>query len=85
MADSPVPDKKLDPAYITWRDDAERAKAFDGMSDTVESYDGVMRATSSHRSFLDIETNRSVRSDFVRDDYYRFRRHEALPKKQKTS
>ncbi len=83
MADSPVPDKKLDPAYITWRDDAERAKAFDGMSDTVESYDGVMRATSSHRSFLDIETNRSVRSDFVRDDYYRFRRHEALPKKQK--
>jgi len=83
MANSSVPDRKPDPAYITWRDDAERAKAFSGMSDTIESYDGVMRATSSHRSFLDIETNRSVRSDFVKDDYYRFRRHEALPKKQK--
>ena len=83
MADNPIKNRKPEQAYITWGSEEERVEALNQVSDTVESYDGVMRATASHRSFLDVETNRSVRSDFIRDDYYRFRRHEAIPKKPK--
>jgi hypothetical protein len=84
MADpDPIQDHKSEPAFVTWSSDAEKANALDASSDAVEAYDGIMMSTASHRSFLDIEPNRSVRSDFVSDDYYRFRRHEAIPRKQK--
>ena len=79
----PIQDHKAEPAFVTWSSDAEKANALDASSDAVEAYDGIMMSTASHRSFLDIEPNRSVRSDFVKDDYYRFRRHEAIPRKQK--
>ena len=82
MAD-PIQDHQAEPAFVTWSSDSEKANALAASSDAVEAYDGIMMSTASHRSFLDIEPNRSVRSDFVRDDYYRFRRHEALPRKQK--
>ena len=79
----PIQDHKAEPAFVTWSSDAEKTNALDASSDAVEAYDGIMMSTASHRSFLDVEPNRSVRSDFVRDDYYRFRRHEAIPRKQK--
>jgi len=79
----PIQDHKAEPAFVTWSSDAEKTNALDASSDAVEAYDGIMMSTASHRSFLDIEPNRSVRSDFVKDDYYRFRRHEAIPRKQK--
>lgn len=84
MADpDPIQDHKAEPAFVTWSSDAEKANALEASSSAVEAYDGIMMSTASHRSFLDIEPNRSVRSDFVRDDYYRFRRNEAIPRKQK--
>ena len=79
----PIQDHKAEPAFVTWSSDAEKTNALDASSDAVEAYDGIMMSTASHRAFLDVEPNRSVRSDFVRDDYYRFRRHEAIPRKQK--
>ena len=83
MADSPIKDHKPEPAYVTWSSDSEKAQAFEIASDAAEAYDGIMMSSGSHRSFLDIEPNRSVRSDFTRDDYYRFRQHENVPGKQK--
>jgi|TARA_R110002051_G_scaffold2257_3_gene11708 hypothetical protein len=84
MADlDPIQDHKPEPAFVTWSSDAEKANALEASSSAVEAYDGIMMSTASHRSFLDIEPNRSVRSDFGRDDYYRFRRDEAIPRKQK--
>ena len=35
-----------------------------------------MSSTASRRSYIDIEPNISVRTDFLKDDYYRFRPHE---------
>jgi hypothetical protein len=42
----------------------------------IESYDGVLSANASRRSYIDIEPNISVRTEFLKDDYYRFRRNE---------
>lgn len=39
----------------------------------IDSYDGIRSATASRRSYLDIEPNISVRPEFTKDDYYRFR------------
>ncbi len=83
MADNPIQDHKPEPAYVTWSSDSEKAQAFETASDAAEAYDGIMMSSGSHRSFLDIEPNRSVRSDFTRDDYYRFRQNEDVPGKQK--
>lgn len=38
-----------------------------------EHYFGRMTATASNRKYIDIEPNITVRDDFTRDDYYRFR------------
>ena len=61
----PIQDHKAEPAFVTWSSDAEKTNALDASSDAVEAYDGIMMSTASHRSFLDVEPNRSVRSDFV--------------------
>lgn len=70
--------------YITWDDNDEesRARAFEETGDNLESYGGV-KSNASHRSFLDIETNRSVRTGFNREDYDKFRGAERVPVKDK--
>jgi len=42
-------------------------------AEQTEAYDGVLSASASRRSYLDIEPNISVRTEFRKDDYYRFR------------
>ena len=41
--------------------------------DNINSYEGIMSSTASRRSYLDIEPNISVRTEMLKDDYYRFR------------
>ena len=59
--------------YIFWTSAEDQQKAFDKTSGNVDSYDGIMSSTASRRSYIDIEPNISVRTDFLKDDYYRFR------------
>ena len=59
--------------YIYWTSAEDQADAFNKTSGNVDSYDGVMSASASRRSYIDIEPNISVRTDFLKDDYYRFR------------
>lgn len=49
----------------------------------AEEYGGELSATASHRTFLDIETNLSVRPQFGKSDYYTFREGERPPTEQK--
>ena len=76
-------EEKQNPSgFITWTDDSSRQEAFDTASEGIELYEGIQR-TTAFRSFLDIETNRSVRTGMNRGDYDRFRSEESVPKKQK--
>lgn len=59
--------------YIFY-ENAERAIA--ETKGNIESYDGLPSANASRRSYLDIEPNISVRTEFLKDDYYKFRRSE---------
>lgn len=59
--------------YIFWTSAEDQQNAFDKTSGNVDSYDGIMSSTASRRSYIDIEPNISVRTDFLKDDYYRFR------------
>ena len=70
-------------SLITWNLDSEMEQALSESSDSLEGYDGIQKNFAGHRSFLDIEPNRSVRTGYGRDDYNRFRSSEAVPKKQK--
>jgi len=72
-----------DKSLITYNegDLAGRAVAFQQFAEAGESYDGIARA--HHRSFLDIEPNRSVKPHFSREDYYAFRPNEDVPRKSK--
>ena len=77
-------EKQNHPGFITWTDDSGKQEAFDSASEGIDLYEGIQRtAAFSYRSFLDIETNRSVRTGMGRQDYDRFRSDEAVPKKQK--
>jgi hypothetical protein len=49
----------------------------------IGSYDGVMSSSASHRTFLNIEPNKSVRPQHGYDDYYSFRPGEKPPTKEK--
>ena len=70
--------------FVTWADDAEKQQALLQTSDNIDHYDGVQKTVGyRRRSFLDIDTNRSVRTGFTREDYNRFRSEEAVPYKQK--
>ena len=68
---------------ITWTesDAAGKTRAFEQHSDSIDAYEGISKAY--HRDFLDIETNRSVRTGFRSSDYYAFRPDEQVPRKQK--
>ena len=52
--------------------------------ENIESYTG-MKTNASHRSYLEIEPNRSVRPSYTRSDYDAFRPEEALFKDAKRS
>ena len=73
-----------DELYLTWGDDGEREKAYSQSSDNVSAYDGIQKSYAyDYRTFIDIESSRSVRPSFYRSDYDAFRPGEALPKRQK--
>ena len=62
---------------MTDKDALEQAKG------NIDSYDGVMSAGASHRSYLDIEDNISVRTAYRKADYYQFREGERPPTEHK--
>jgi len=70
-------------SMIVWDDNDphSKARAFEEHSDSVGSYEGISRA--SHRDFLDLEPNRSVRPGFNSRDYYAFRQDEQVPRRAK--
>lgn len=69
--------KKVDKTpYIFWTSAEDQQAAFDKTKGNIDSYDGIMSSTASRRSYIDIEPNISVRTDFLKDDYYRFRPYE---------
>lgn len=59
--------------YIGWNDDLERTAAFELASNNLESYGSVNNSIANSRTYLNIEPNISVRPEFGRNDYYRFR------------
>ena len=81
--DNPIKDHVPEAAFVTWDTNEEKADALSAAAGAVESYDGIGSANASHRSFLDVESNISVRTGYQRDDYNRFRSREAVPRQQK--
>tara|TARA_R110002020_G_scaffold133090_4_gene297019 strand:+ start:120 stop:2366 length:2247 start_codon:yes stop_codon:yes gene_type:complete len=81
--DNPIKDHVPEAAFVTWDTNEEKADALSAAAGAVESYDGIGSANASHRSFLDVESNISVRSGYGREDYNRFRSSEAVPRQQK--
>ena len=73
---SKVPDKKPASPYVFWTSAEDQQEAMDKTAGNIESYDGILSANASRRSYLDIEPNISVRTEYLKDDYYRFRRSE---------
>jgi hypothetical protein len=70
--------------FVTWADDSGKQQALIETADNIDHYDGIQKSVGhGRRSFLDIETNRSVRTGYTREDYNRFRSEDAVPKKQK--
>ena len=75
-----------DPLYSTWTSDTEKASIY---KLDLDGYDGVAHKSMAHspisnrQTYIDIETNRSVRPSFNRNDYNSFRPSEAVPTKQK--
>lgn len=65
--------ENLKTPYIFWTSPEDQQQAFNQTNGNVDSYDGIMSSTASRRSYIDIEPNISVRTDFLKDDYYRFR------------
>jgi len=84
MADNnPIQDQERSQSFVTWADESGKRQALLDTSDNIDSYDGIQKSTSNRRSFLDIESNISVRTGFNRGDYDRFRSSESVPKQQK--
>ena len=77
-----------EPLFQTWASDAEKGKVYD--DNALEGYDGAVYRSQAHygyngnrQTYIDVETNRSVRPSFRRSDYDAFRPGEAIPSKQK--
>ena len=68
--------------FITWDSESGREKAIAAYSDTTDSYAGVSKGYHT-QTFIGIESNRSVRPQYGRDDYYAFRPGEKPPQKHK--
>ena len=73
---SKVPEKKPQSPYVFWTNAEDQQEAMNKTAGNIDSYDGILSATASRRSYLDIEPNISVRTEYLKDDYYRFRRSE---------
>lgn len=72
--------------YSTWGNDEEKATAFAETSDAYDENRAVKYERSSaysYRTYIDIESDRSVRPTMNRSDYYSFRPEESIPRKQK--
>jgi hypothetical protein len=83
MADE-IKDYSPEPAFVTWNSESEKHQALARFSESIDHYEGVQRASATgYSNFLDIEPNRSVRPEFGRQDYNRFRGSETTPKRQK--
>lgn len=75
-----------DDLYLTWSDDLEKSKAYQQSSDNIHAYDGIQKSYAyDNRTFIDVESSRSVRPSFYRNDYTAFRPGEAVPKQQKNN
>tara|TARA_A100001201_G_scaffold143658_1_gene146534 strand:- start:2448 stop:4553 length:2106 start_codon:yes stop_codon:yes gene_type:complete len=73
-----------DDLYLTWSDDLEKSKAYQQSSDNIHAYDGIQKSYAyDNRTYIDVESSRSVRPSFYRNDYTAFRPGEAVPKQQK--
>ena len=76
-----------EPLFKTWASDAEKNTVY-GLND-LEGYDGAVYRSQAHnnnygrQTYIDIESNRSVRPSFSRSDYDSFRPGEAIPTQQK--
>ena len=75
-----------EPLFSTWGSEAEKGKVYD--STDLDGYDGAVYRSEAHygsrrQTYIDVETNRSVRPGFNRSDYDSFRPGEAVPTKQK--
>lgn len=69
---SKIPTRKTKSPYISWNEGGitDALKQTEG---NIESYDGIMSSTASRRSYIDIVPNTSVRTEFLKSDYYQFR------------
>ena len=72
-------DKDKIQSVVTWNenDSASKENAMAEFSEAME------HTKASHRNFIDIETNKSVRPGFSHSDYYAFRSHEQVPTEKK--
>ena len=57
-------------SIITWEDGdaSSKSRAMERFADSIDAYEGISKA--NHRTFLDIEANRSVRPSFDKNDYF---------------
>ena len=77
-----------DPLYKTWASDSEKASIYNL---DLDGYNGVAHKSLAHypypssnrQTYIDVDTNRSVRPSFNRSDYDAFRPGESIPNKQK--
>ncbi len=71
------------PTYVSWNNENEFQNALAAVSDNYNEYNGINRSYGSlfDRTFIGIDTNISVHSQYNRADYDYFRSHEAIPKK----
>ena len=80
MAEQPQR-KPIEPSYITWEGSSPNKEDIQRYGDCMSAYGG--RARANHRDFIDIESHRSVRTSYTRDDWNYFRWDETVPVKQK--
>lgn len=73
-----------EPSYLTWDSDSDREKAYADSADNVDAYEGIQKGFAyDYRTFIDVESYRSVRPGFNRSDYNAFRPGESVPHRQK--
>lgn len=76
-----------EPLYQSWASDSEKIKVYD--HNNLEGYNGAVYRSQAHnapsrrQTYIDVESNRSVRPSFYRSDYESFRPGETIPSKQK--
>lgn len=76
-----IKDRIPDDGYITWTNDQERSIAIKQFSNAIDEFRIIEKTGASNnlRSFIDIDTNLTARTEFTRKDYEYFRPSDALP------